>query len=100
MQKNFYVAILFLFISSWVYSQSVSLNEKSLNQLHKLFSDEFKDDEPGGSVLIKKGDEIIYSGIFGFADMEAEDPINENTVFNTGSISKTFVANGTRTAFY
>ena len=94
MHKNFYVAILFLFISSWVYSQSVCLNEKSLNQLHKLFSDEFKDDEPGGAVLIKKGDEIIYSGSFGFADMETVDPINENTVFNTGSISKTFVANG------
>ncbi|MEM6377615.1 MAG: serine hydrolase domain-containing protein, partial [Bacteroidota bacterium] len=55
---------------------------------------EFSPDEPGGYLLIKKGDEIVFLKSYGLADIETKEKISEHTVFNTGSISKTFVANG------
>ena len=50
-------------------------------------------EEPGGSILIKKGNEIVFQKNFGLADLETKEKITENTIFNTGSISKTFVSN-------
>ena len=64
--------------------------------LHKdmdqLTEEWFDDDAPGGVIIIVKGDEIIYSKIGGIADMGTGLAIDDQTIFNTGSISKTFVA--------
>lgn len=49
---------------------------------------------PGGAVLVMKGDSIAYLKCFGLADMVTGAKITANTLFNLGSISKTFVANG------
>lgn len=74
---------------------SVWAQEKSLSQeLEEVFNQRLKSDEPGGSVLIKKGAENIFMGNYGLADMESKEKITEHTLFNTGSISKTFVCNG------
>lgn len=53
----------------------------------------FNPDEPGGSILVMKGDSVAYLRNFGIADLTTGEKITENTVFNTGSISKTFVSN-------
>ena len=63
------------------------------SQLDTYFSSEMPADEPGGAVLIMKGDSIIYSKGYGLADLELNTKIDENTLFNIGSISKTFVSN-------
>ncbi|WP_281989980.1 serine hydrolase domain-containing protein [Aquimarina aggregata] len=63
-------------------------------KLDKLLESEIKPSEPGGSVLLKKGKDIIYLKNFGLANLETKERITEHTVFNTGSISKTFVSNG------
>ncbi|WP_298514432.1 serine hydrolase [uncultured Kordia sp.] len=63
-------------------------------QLNELYENEFSQDEPGGSILIKKGKEIAFLKSYGLADLETKEKITENTIFNTGSISKTFVSNG------
>lgn len=64
-------------------------------QLDSLYKKEFPSStEPGGSFLIKKGDSIIFLKSYGVADIETQEKITENTIFNTGSVSKTFVANG------
>src|SRR5690606_5802364 len=47
----------------------------------------------GGAVLIMKGDSIIFSKGYGLADLELKINIDANTLFNVGSISKTFVSN-------
>ena len=39
-------------------------------------------------------DSIVFSKGYGLADLETRDPITPKTLFNLGSISKTFVANG------
>ncbi len=53
----------------------------------------FKEDAPGGVILVVKGDDVIYEKVGGRADLQAGTPIDRHTIFNTGSISKTFVAN-------
>jgi CubicO group peptidase (beta-lactamase class C family) len=64
------------------------------DELDALFSAYFKNDEPGGAVLVAKEDSIIYQKGFGLADINTKEAISTKTLFNTGSISKTFVAYG------
>lgn len=78
---------------------SINLSAQTLendiaSKLHELFRKEFKDSEPGGTILIKKGEQVIYEQQFGLANLDTKEKVTENTLFNTGSISKTFVANG------
>ena len=54
----------------------------------------FKPNEPGGAILIVKDNAIIYQKGFGIADVNSKEPITTHTLFNIGSISKTFVAYG------
>jgi CubicO group peptidase (beta-lactamase class C family) len=62
--------------------------------LDSLINAEFQAQEPGGALLVMKGDSAVYLSSFGLADMVTGEKITENTLFNLGSISKTFVANG------
>jgi CubicO group peptidase (beta-lactamase class C family) len=59
-----------------------------------LLTAEFRADEPGGALLVMKGDSIVYTKCIGLADLKSREEISPNTLFNLGSISKTFVANG------
>ena len=64
-------------------------------QLDTLYSSQFPEaGAPGGSVLITKGDATVFLANYGVADIQTGERITEHTLFNTGSISKTFVANG------
>jgi CubicO group peptidase (beta-lactamase class C family) len=67
---------------------------KISEKLDSLFHGIFKINEPGGAVLIAKDAKIIYKNGFGIADMKTKERITTKTVFNLGSISKTFVAYG------
>lgn len=62
--------------------------------LDSLLAAEFVAGEPGGAVLVMKGDSAVYLKCFGLADMQTREVITPNTLFNLGSISKTVVANG------
>lgn len=64
------------------------------SDLEDLFDDKFSDNDPGGIVMVKKGDELIFLKSYGLEDLETGKRIDTNTIFNTGSISKTFVSNG------
>lgn len=64
------------------------------NQFDSLFQSYFKPDEPGGAVLLVKDSKVIYQQGFGIADINTKMPVTTQTLFNTGSISKTFVAYG------
>jgi CubicO group peptidase (beta-lactamase class C family) len=62
-------------------------------KVNALFSESFSADKPGGAVLIMKGEKIIFSKGYGLADLTSKEKITPATLFNTGSISKTFVSN-------
>jgi len=63
-------------------------------KIDSLFNSIFKPDQPGGAVLLVKDGKIIYQKAFGLADINTKAPITTKTLFNVGSISKTFVAYG------
>lgn len=67
---------------------------QSLPELVKRYDQTFVSNEPGGIVLIKKGERIIWQKAYGLADLKTNEKINQNSIFNTGSISKTIVAYG------
>lgn len=69
---------------------TVSLSDK----IDSLLTQEFNVGGPGGAVLVMKGDSILFSKGYGLADLNSKEPITTKTLFNLGSISKTFVANG------
>jgi CubicO group peptidase (beta-lactamase class C family) len=69
-------------------------DNEALKELDTMLAEEFKADQPGGSVLVMKGDRTVFSGNYGVADLQTKEKITENTLFNLGSISKTFVSNG------
>jgi len=62
--------------------------------LDSLLIAQCRADEPGGAVIMMKGDDVIYRKCIGLADLETREEITPSTLFNLGSISKTFVANG------
>lgn len=45
-----------------------------------------------GQIVISNIDTILYSGSFGFADREARQPVTDKTLFDIGSITKTYTA--------
>lgn len=46
---------------------------------------------PGAAIAIVTKNSIVYLGGVGYANMETKTPVNENTLFGTGSITKSFV---------
>ena len=50
--------------------------------------------EFSGQIVISDLDQVLYSGSFGLADREADVPVNEATLFDIGSITKTYTATG------
>jgi CubicO group peptidase (beta-lactamase class C family) len=85
-----YTALFFIIIITGCNSQQESTEKK----LDIIFNAAFKPDEPGGAVLIAKEGKIVYQKGFGLADINTKESINSKTLFNVGSISKTFVAFG------
>ncbi len=92
--KKLLFAILLLTIISCSNNNTNSQNESVTKKLDSILSNTFKINEPGGSVLLKKNNEIVFMKSYGVEDIKTGKKITENTIFNTGSISKTFVSNG------
>lgn len=85
---------LFLAVLSFLFSAcSGDKAEGDVSKLDEYFSKHLPADEPGGAILIMRGDSLLFSKGYGIADIETKQPITPQTLFNLGSISKTFVAN-------
>lgn len=63
-------------------------------RIDSLFNTITKSGEPGGAVLIAKDNNIIFAKGYGVADMNTKKAITTHSIFNTGSITKTFISNG------
>lgn len=86
---------LFFLIASIVLACS-SPNPHSgfVSELDAYMMRQVADDQPGGAVLVMKDTTVVFSKGYGLADLNARDRITPKTLFNVGSISKTFVSNG------
>jgi CubicO group peptidase (beta-lactamase class C family) len=63
------------------------------NEIDSIFRPVFNDSEPGGAIMIVKYDSVTFEKGYGLADLNTKERITTKTLFNTGSISKTFVSN-------
>ncbi len=86
---KYLIAVSFLILISC----SPPKKEINTSPLDSLFTKEMPANEPGGAILIVKGEDIIFSKAYGLADLQTKEPITSKTLFNLGSISKTFVSN-------
>ena len=86
--------IAFLFLIIIFLNNCNTKSPSNSAELDTIFDSVFKADEPGGAVLIAKNGKVIYERGFGVEDINTKKPIGTNTLFNVGSISKTFVAFG------
>jgi CubicO group peptidase (beta-lactamase class C family) len=85
----FFLSCIFLLSCSASRQQDTSFHQT----LSAYFNTQFPVNEPGGAILVMKGDEKVFSGAYGISDVSMETPVSTQTLFNLGSISKTFVAN-------
>jgi CubicO group peptidase (beta-lactamase class C family) len=49
---------------------------------------------PGAAVLVKRGDQVLYRGAIGRADVAAATPLSADGMFRIGSVTKQFAAAG------
>lgn len=62
-------------------------------QIDDLFANEFKPNEPGAAVLVMNNGKVIFEKGYGLADVDTKEKVTPETLFNVGSITKTFVSN-------
>ena len=86
--------IIFLLVLIILFTNCNTKSSSYSNDFDTIFDSVFKASEPGGAVLIAKDGKIIYEKGFGIEDIKTKKPISSHTLFNVGSISKTFVAFG------
>ena len=60
----------------------------------QLLVDNYAPDGPGAAVLVGRGDEILFRGARGRANIEARTPLTADDMFEIGSITKQFTAAG------
>lgn len=69
--------------------------ENFSRQLNEYLSGVIPADQPGLAILVAKpNDHKIFSKGYGLADLNLKTPVTPRTIFNLGSVSKTFVAYG------
>lgn len=74
-----------------VFQIACSQSKDNTARLDQLFSS-WNNSTPGGSILVARGQEIIYHKAFGIANLESNVPNTINTIFEAGSVSKQFTA--------
>jgi len=83
--------ITFAIVISGTLTQCTTKNTLE-SDIDSIFKNAFQSTTPGGAVLVMKGEKIIFSKGYGLADLQTQEKITTQTLFNTGSISKTFVS--------
>ena len=63
---------------------------KAIDQVVRTAMDEAG--TPGLALAITDEDKVLYEGYYGFADLRHRSPVNDETLFQIGSISKSFTA--------
>jgi len=76
-----------IFFSSWASAQTIL--EKKLDQLMKK---QISAAGPGAAVFVMKGNEVLFKGAFGLADIENQRKASAKTNFRLASVSKIFTA--------
>lgn len=60
----------------------------------QMMVDLYHPDGSGAAILVARGDEVLYRGARGLADVKTGKPLTPDSVFRIGSVSKQFAAAG------
>ena len=71
----------------------ITISYPDTRLIKNYFESKFERNNPGGAALIMMRDSVIFSEGYGLADIDTQEPITPKTLFNIGSVSKTFVSN-------
>src|SRR5262245_42515987 len=58
----------------------------------RLLAQTYRDDAPGGAVLVARGDTVLFRGARGLADLGTREALKPGAVFRIGSLGKQFAA--------
>jgi CubicO group peptidase (beta-lactamase class C family) len=86
---RFITALACLLISATAVAGSVLINANRMDEVARYYVD---NDQFMGSVLVARGDEVLFSKAYGSANLEWNVPNTLNTKFRIGSITKQFTA--------
>ncbi|MDR0660772.1 MAG: serine hydrolase [Prevotellaceae bacterium] len=94
MRKNVFSLLSLLFIGLvWLSPVSAQNNKKIVEEVEKYTLQVMKDWKvPGVGLAIVKDNQVIYAKGLGVKSLKTNEPVNENTVFQIGSVSKSFTA--------
>jgi CubicO group peptidase (beta-lactamase class C family) len=59
-----------------------------------VLADAYDSDAPGAAVLVMRGDEVLYRGARGEADVDGDVPLTPDDLFRIGSVTKQIAAAG------
>ncbi|MCT4639181.1 MAG: beta-lactamase family protein [Bacteroidales bacterium] len=76
----------------FIFISTICFGQKKADLFDILFSTMNQRGQFYGNVLIAEQNEVIFSKSYGFADRESKERLNEQTLFNVGSVSKAFTA--------
>jgi CubicO group peptidase (beta-lactamase class C family) len=82
---------LFIILLCLVVNSACGQSGDTTSHIDKLFSS-WNNSTPGGSILVARGEKILYHKAFGLANLEGNIPNTTSTIFEAGSVSKQFTA--------
>lgn len=93
MQRVLAFAMLSLLTASRVSAQTAGLAEKS-SKVDSIMSAVVRAGSPGAAVMVIEDGRVVHKKGYGLANVDANVPIDANTVFDLASFSKQFTAMG------
>ncbi|MCX7920714.1 MAG: cyclic peptide export ABC transporter [Clostridia bacterium] len=76
-------------------NNGAGITKDKLNKIEDWINKNISDGKiPGLSVIIVSGKETVYKKCFGFADLDTQESVTPETLFEMGSTSKSFTALG------
>ena len=91
MKRNFFTLTCLIFAFALVLP--LKIYSQNFAELEKTIKDELKEkNAAGAAVAIVKGDQVIFAKGFGTANVETDQPVTPQTLFQIGSVTKPFTA--------
>lgn len=88
----FFILVVSTFLPPWSSVQAKTLpsgiSEQDIGQEIESYVQDHEKTTAGLAVAVFNDKEIIYENYFGYQDLEAQVPVNQDTVFEWGSITK------------
>jgi CubicO group peptidase (beta-lactamase class C family) len=73
-------------------AQDVEAEAEAEEAIQAVLAEHYEADGPGAAVAVLQGGELLAASFIGLADIDAEIPIDADTVFDLASVSKQFTA--------